>query len=512
MIVSMRRTLSLHPLWDKILIALGVLIALLPASPLNMPLTYRDSGVFLYMGWRILHGEIPYRDLWDHKPPVIFYVDALGLALANGSRWGVWLIELCSLFIAAYLGFKLVKRAFGASPAVVSLYLWLASLVFVIEGGNLTTEYALPLQFACLWLACGLDEPTRRSWRGYAIGLLCGVIFFTKQNAVGVGIAITLYLVASRLRSGQVSRLIRELLTLLAGALTVSIVVVIYFAANDALPRFWSAAFLYNFAYSSGGLLAGIKSLVLSPFPLLQTGMLQFAIVGYGIALIGWLSGTALVRDHRPLLSIGLIGLPIEFLLIGLSGRSYAHYTMTLLPILSVFAGLTFWVITDHLSRVGIRRSAIGGFTAGILVVLSLALVRGYYLVASQYARVRDDTLISIVEQSTDSSDTVLLWGADTRTNFFSQRRSPTRFSYQYPLYQPGYTTEAMIDEFLDDILQEQPRLIVDMHNPATPIFDFPIKTEALQDKIETLQATYHVKEDIGTWSVYEQVPASGLP
>lgn len=508
----MRCTLYLDQLWDKVLIAMGVLLALLPVSPLNMPLTYRDSGVFLYIGWRILHGEIPYRDLWDHKPPVIFYVNALGLALANGSRWGVWLIELGSLFIAAYIGFKLVKRAFGTYPAVFSLYLWLASLILVIQGGNLTTEYTLPLQFACLWLACGLDDPHRRSWRSYVIGLLCGVLFFTKQNAVGVGIAITVYLVASRLSSGQVSRLVRELLTLLAGALTVAIVVVVFFAANHALPQFWSAAFVYNAAYSSGGLSAWIKSIVFSPFPLLQTGLLQFAIVGYGIALIGWLSGTALFQGHRALLSIGLIGLPIEFLLVSLSGRSYAHYTMTLLPILSVFASLTFWVITDYLSRMGIRRSATARLTVGILVLFSWALAPGYYMTASQFARARDDTVVTYIQENTISSDSVLLWGADTRTNFFSQRPSPTRFSYQYPLYQPGYTNEIIIEEFLDAILQAQPRLIIDTQNPATPILDFPIKTEVLQDKIEAVQATYRFKQDIGTWSVYEHVSVSGSP
>jgi hypothetical protein len=45
-------------LYDKILVAIGVLIVLLPISPLNIVQPARDSGVFLYVGWRMLQGEI----------------------------------------------------------------------------------------------------------------------------------------------------------------------------------------------------------------------------------------------------------------------------------------------------------------------------------------------------------------------------------------------------------------------------------------------------------------------
>ncbi len=58
----------------------------------------------------MLNGEIPYLDVWDHKPPVILLINALGLPIGGGSRWGVWLVELGLLFLAALLGFKLIKR------------------------------------------------------------------------------------------------------------------------------------------------------------------------------------------------------------------------------------------------------------------------------------------------------------------------------------------------------------------------------------------------------------------
>ena len=69
---------------------IGTIIVLFPSNPDNMTLPSRDSGVFLYVGWRLLKGDIPYRDVWDHKPPLIYFVDALGLLLSPQSLVGVW--------------------------------------------------------------------------------------------------------------------------------------------------------------------------------------------------------------------------------------------------------------------------------------------------------------------------------------------------------------------------------------------------------------------------------------
>ena len=37
----------------------------------------RDQGIYAVVGDGVLHGKMPYRDLWDFKPPGIFLVYAL---------------------------------------------------------------------------------------------------------------------------------------------------------------------------------------------------------------------------------------------------------------------------------------------------------------------------------------------------------------------------------------------------------------------------------------------------
>src|ERR1041385_4209258 len=97
---------------------LGTIIALFPSNPANMTLPSRDSGVFLYVGWRFLSGDIPYRDVWDHKPPLVYFVDALGISLTPSSLWGVWLLQIIFIFFTLFLVYKLLDREFGIYAAL----------------------------------------------------------------------------------------------------------------------------------------------------------------------------------------------------------------------------------------------------------------------------------------------------------------------------------------------------------------------------------------------------------
>jgi 4-amino-4-deoxy-L-arabinose transferase-like glycosyltransferase len=500
--------LSLHwtRLQDSALIVASALIVLLPISPLILPAPSRDSGVFLYVGWRILNGEIPYLHIWDHKPPLIFYLNALGLWLTGGSKWGVWLIELAALLLAAGLGFKLVKRIFGTTAAVVSLSLWLASLTLVIEGGNLTTEYTLPLQFACLWLVARLDEPKHETRQLFAIGLLCGLIFWTKQSLTGIAGAIALYLTISRSYARQWHRLGRDLVMLTAGFAIPTIGIVAYFATHGALTQLWSAAFAYNFVYTSNGLHHLLRYLTIQT-RFVVTGLLPLALIGYAAALWMWLTRAIFFRNHRTLLSVSLIGLPLEMLLFNVSGRAYLHYTMALLPWLAIFAGMGVYVIMHHWPKVKAYEGIIAG-TSIVLLAMSLlarSLTSGGQTAYSQ-ATARFSTHLRELTAPTDS---LLLWGAETSVNFLAQRASPSRFSYQFPLYTKDYTSEALIVEFLDAILAERPRMIIDTGNLATPIFDFPITTPAIEAKVEAIQTIYRATGSLAGGTLYEPAPAT---
>ena len=124
----------------RVLLVCIVIVVLLPDIPLLHPIPGRDSGVFLYAGQRLLQGVPPYESIWDHKPPAIFFIDAVGLLLGQGSLWGVWLLEIASLIFATLIGYTLLRRIFGTVPALIASVWSLITLAFLLEGGNLTED------------------------------------------------------------------------------------------------------------------------------------------------------------------------------------------------------------------------------------------------------------------------------------------------------------------------------------------------------------------------------------
>jgi hypothetical protein len=114
--------------------------------------------------------------------------------------------------------------------------------------------------------------------------------------------------------------------------------------------------------------------------------------------------------------------------------------------------------------------------------------------------------IVSYVEFNTSEDDFVLIWGAETAINYSSRRLSPSRFVYQFPLYEMGYTNEKIIEEFLEDIVKNKPSLIIDTKNPKTPLYAFGISSPRIENAITLLRSNYKVKEQLGPWTVYEYV------
>lgn len=486
------------------------LLVLYPANPANMPVPIsRDSGVFLYGGWRLLQGELPYRDVWDHKPPVIFYLNALGLALAGGSRWGVWLIEVASLSVAAGLALHVLRRAFGLFAALAGLYFGLLAAVFLLEGGNFTTEFTLPMQWGCLTLFAG--APGRSlGWRGLAIGALCGLMFFTKQNTIGVGVTIGLYVLMGGRRAGTATAAVRDLAGLAGGGVIASVLILSPFALANALPELWSAAFVFNVAYGAGATMQDrLIALGRGLIALQSTNLTGLALSGWGFGVLRALRRN-LSGPLAPLIGIALLDLPIELLMVSASGKSFAHYYLALLPPGMILAAFAIYALTEAvLSATRLSRAeARLGVLAGVLVVGALLQTKS----PLDYARVVADAaqfnrsqleIIAEVRKRTGPTEPVLVLGAEVQINFLAQRRAPTRYAYQSALHTPGYTTPAMVEAFYAEIQGDPPRVIVDTAQSGLAN-DYGVDSLRVAEGIAYLQAHCAARRVREGWTIYE--------
>jgi len=495
----------------------GAMIALFPSNPNSMTLPSRDSGVFLYVGWRFLNGDIPYRDVWDHKPPLIYFVDALGLKLSPDSLWGVWLLQIIFIFSTILIIHRLLDKEFGTYAAIAGSITLTSGILTILERGNVTEEYALVFQALCLWLFLGAwknNFPTRTSlW----IGLWGGLAFNFKQTTIGIWIAYALILLAIRLL--QRKSPVVDFLSLLAGWLIPSVVFIIYFASLNALADYWGQAFLYNFVYIQKHEWIGrLMPTFVKGFLYLQRGGVLY------LAALGWLTGLIYVLSHRkgglekvqPLILIALVSLPIEVALITVSGRSILHYYLTPLPIMAILTGVIIYTVPRLLT--GIQRipfQKIQEWTPRVLLIAIILLQYGqiknypYYisgLAGNSYASV-----IDYVVKNTKADDKVLIIGAESVVNFLTRRVAPTRYVYQYPLGQLGLPNrQTLIEEFFQQIMQNNPIMIIDSrgrdHLDEKLYEPVQKRSEIVRAGVQYLGEHYQQVAQFDEWFVYRLI------
>lgn len=173
-------------LLDKILLFFVILVIsiwiFIPIAP-NMILPHTDRGVFLYAGRSILNREIPYRDFWDHKGPIIYYINAFGLLLSKETQWGVWILEIFNLTLFMMLLFHICFKKY--TPTIILLAIFYAFLFFKasLSWGDYTEEFNLIFQTTALFLFI-FGKNKKLSF--LLIGILFALSLLTRPNNSGI--------------------------------------------------------------------------------------------------------------------------------------------------------------------------------------------------------------------------------------------------------------------------------------------------------------------------------------
>ena len=456
-----------------------------------------DSGVFLYVATGLLEGEPPYLDSWDHKPPLIFLINAVGLLLSDA--WGIWVVQAMFLIGACLAAFMLVKPVFGTVAALFATTVLLVySARLVHGGGNHAEHYALILQFAALALFAAAEEEGKPRRRTLALlGALGAAAFMLRPNLVGVWLAIGIHWLAYRhgaarpidaaptvaaRRSGAA----RKLGWAAIGGLAVFLGFVVWLVLAGGLASlvaFWDAAVVYNVYYSDAPLLHRAVALRLG-FEHLHP-VIWLPVLGWSIGV--WRMLAAAQDSGGPLVQCAVILLPIELVLAtAISGYVFQHYYVTLVPVASV---LSAFVVSQLLDACGKRLPwlAVGLFAATASIwMTSLPMLRGDQIsdrperIAQQSLAVAAmprhgrclGALVEQIELLSEAGDPILIWGGRVWPYLRADRRAPTRYLNVYWLMR-GNRREERIDEFTADVIANPPALIVDMRSPSIP----PLRT-----------------------------------
>ncbi|NKB99517.1 MAG: hypothetical protein GKR90_13615 [Pseudomonadales bacterium] len=517
-------------LWVVLLACLFIsTVVSIPAFP------GRDSSVFIYVGDGLLDGALPYIDRWDHKPPLVFLLDAIALSLSDGSLWGIWVMEALFLLAVTLIAFTTISRVFGQLIGGFAVSMLLLQFGQFLDGGNLTEEYALLFQFLAVQVFLRtINSKLVGFSSAIALGVLGAFSFLLKPSLIGIWLGIGCYW----LMAHPWNHTIRLVGNAVVGATIVFALFAAYLLSFSSGTVFVDAVFSYSLAYTNEISVAQRFDVILALF---ETSALA------EIALVTWLIGVILVVTDSSrnklmdaILKLALVLVPIELILISTSGRSYLHYYLTSLPTMTLlFALFGYQLHSMSTWFLPFLNESKNLQTFAKASVLFLPLL----LVSSQVASIHptfmenlrkgtsvvlgdtppfttnDHTLVvEAIRRGSFPQDPILVWGAEPQIYFFSKRKAPTRFFYQYPLVTPGYNTDQVFEGFLASLTNDNPVFVVDTYNPYLPPLDpvarlnWPGPAEPYvydQAKFEDFFAwfnrNYDLKETINNFTIYKR-------
>ena len=227
-----------------------------------------DSAIFSLMGKGLCEGKTLYVDLFDHKGPVIFYINAIGHLI--GGRTGIFAVQCVFGFVSIYFFFKIFallteERSWaGYIYGALVFFSVYSYFFFTFERGNLTEEYSLPFIIIPLYLMLKYAKSTDKAIQHpplYALvyGVCFGILAFLRvNNAIGIVagvLAVVIYLLIKK----QYASVGKNLLFGVGGVLLVAVPISVAFLVRGSFREMINATFLHNLKYKSHSDLSKLK-------------------------------------------------------------------------------------------------------------------------------------------------------------------------------------------------------------------------------------------------------------
>ncbi len=234
---SIRRVVARPVAW---MTAICSALALLVGLPSIWYPFGRDQGLFYYAAreW-LLRGQVLYRDVWDHKPPIIYFVYMTAIGLMGEHPWAIRVLEL--LVAVPALGWCAagLSRDPGERPrADVFAVGWLG-VALCYYGYFTFWDQAQCEIWSVLFVALALVSVlhARRAAVGaISGGALCAFALFTKPPAVFfVGLCAAAVIWRARNDGGGARAVALRSLQWTLGVGAVAGALLGYFAARGAL-------------------------------------------------------------------------------------------------------------------------------------------------------------------------------------------------------------------------------------------------------------------------------------
>ncbi len=477
--ISRRAVLNALPL---------VAICLLPVL-LYLPIAgspfERDEGTYATVAQGLLHGQVPYRDLFDNKPPLVYGWYALSFLVFGESTAAPRMVAAVLLSVTTLALFGQARLLFPRGVAYLAATLFAVStgVPFLALHANTEAYMLLPLVTSIAAFTVGKN---RNSLSLFVLaGILGALAIGTKQVAVWNLMALAVVALMWRWPGGgAIRQRFFPLAALLGGASAGLLFIVTPFYVTGALDDLIYANISYNWLYV--GFLTWTER-----FLNLGSGMLFVSAAVAPLIVAGVIGMITILRRGKRTGDYLVIGWAAASAIgVASGGRFFPHYFLHLVPAMAILAAV---VIYERFAKAENRLSSRPALLFGILLVAVALATNGVLYLAPRpaerqvaenvyYQKEWEENSRALglyVKERTDPDETIFNFGREPQVYFYADRRPAAQYFYDWA-YQ--YDDETLA-KTVDVLRLERPAYILDSTLP--PLFPPGPRPQVLKELLD---------------------------
>lgn len=465
-----------------IILAFAFLVMLTQTGALVREVIDWDESTFILLASRLLDGYLPYADLFDNKPPLIFFMISAVMAIFGETLLSVRLFGDFSILIIVLLTVAILKRFIPLWPAIISGVL----LIFIYAvGPGQHTSTELPAMAMIMGALLLLLRARCNFWAILGAGALISLATLTRTNLAVVAVIIGAYFVVAGLLFPK--SLVRKWAIVpytVGGLIPLFVVVWLYWQAG-ALDTFILSTVTVPFSYAVNQmsivsvfwvLLRGWFELV-GRVPL-WTGPFTLLVIAGCVAFAQCLIGKTRT-DQDPTLGqeLRLICLFVGSVLFSvlISGAAYQHYWLHFYPFVTMLmAPFLVWAWPRDMVRwavIGLVCLTVASGLRHTTPNLVRLWIKPGFLEESWTLRTAADYIAEVMlpgDEVWAVSNHLILWYLDKTpvSPVTAHPSNVTRAAILRPLVEAGYIP----DNLLERIYDSRPAFIVN-NSRGTPFY-----------------------------------------
>lgn len=329
-------------------------------SPLYLFNEWGDVNIYFSMGKGIANGLIPYKDIFDHKGPLIFFIYSLSYLISSTDFFGVYIMESIALFVNLLFAYKIARLYLNNLFSFITAACYAVILFTKSHNGGSAEEFisvfvTISFYYFILYFTNPNQQESKNRIQMFIHGAMFGLAFLSKLTVCVFWVPLMLGIGMVLLQKKKYTEIFTYALLFIGGFAATLLPFIIYFALNNSLSEAYFGYIEFNSLYAQFKPDVFLLRKTLSnAYKLLTMNYISFPLLLLGLFLLCFRKIYISNYIHR----IGILfSFLFSFFIVSITKyiMSYAHmviYVYAIFGLIFIFALLQKYTLSKTIQNI----------------------------------------------------------------------------------------------------------------------------------------------------------------